>query len=116
MPVPNVVSTMQPRNGPQVGAPPSPKQSYMSEVLEHLRSISLWMDVVWTHLFDKPESSGEKNLDDHVLEFTMRKDNNLVTDTATGGYAPRRTQSPFSGQCFLQQERVGTPRFEGHTF
>jgi hypothetical protein len=88
----------------------------MSEVLEHLRSINLRMDVVWTHLLDKPESSGEKNLDDHVPEFMMRKDKNLVTDTATGGYTPKRTQSPFSGQRFLQQEHGGTPRFEGHTF
>lgn len=60
------------------------------------------MDVVWTHVFDKPESSGEKNKDDADPEDNMRKEKAILTDTHTGAYVPMVHQSSSHGPRFRQ--------------
>jgi hypothetical protein len=44
------------------------QQDVMDEILNQLHFLNNRMDMVWNHVFDKPESSGEKNKDENELE------------------------------------------------
>jgi hypothetical protein len=84
--------------------PTSPhQQDAFHEALEHLRNLQLKadatqqrLDVVCSHVFNKPESSKEKNKE-CVPNNDHRKEKTIWTDTVTGNYVPLLHHTSFTG-------------------
>jgi hypothetical protein len=98
---------MHTRSGRQysINSASQQQQEVMDEILNQLRFLNNRMDMVWNHVFDKPESSGGKNKEENDIEEGSGKEK-LEVESPIGGRTPLRHQSPFSCPRLPQHSRV----------
>jgi hypothetical protein len=116
---------MYTRSGRQYSVTPTPQQQHevMEEVLAHLSALSTRMDVMWAHLFDKPESSGNKNKEGEEQGDEANKEKPDGEDHAGGDSGPLLRNTPFLSNRFAQRtqhrdngsyNRMESPMFMDH--
>jgi hypothetical protein len=78
----------------------------MEEMLHQISSLTKRMDVIWTHLFDKPESSGEKTKEGEEQEVEVHKEKPDGEDHTSGMNAPPFHNLPFQGSKFTHRSHT----------